>query len=299
MLSKYMKTIGNTPMVRLVRNIYMKLEGHNPSGSIKDRSINNMIKNLTTRTTATRTTATTSTKCLVTSGSAGLALYNTYTKQDTCDDSLVVIPLKYSQKKGPSTLLNKPHIKVHKSFDSLVLSQNNDTKPSFRALLLDDEFINILDKTNDAIVKYDWTLLDQHHNTDCVDCHKKTASEIMHQLPTVTDVVCTTGTGGTAAGLIKYLPNRVTVHARTSVSGEIDGLGDVGRYDNYCDTQMISGYYDCKYKHNDAIKYMSYINDQCGMRVGESTGVALWLANEINVRPNMNIVVISADGRVC
>ena len=39
-------TIGNTPMVKLNNNIYMKLEGHNPSGSIKDRSISNMIHNI-------------------------------------------------------------------------------------------------------------------------------------------------------------------------------------------------------------------------------------------------------------
>jgi len=286
-----MSNIGNTPMVRLDRsNIYMKLEGHNPSGSIKDRSINNMINNINNDILNTSTT------CLVTSGSAGLALYNVYNELDIKSDALVVLPLKYSKKTNPSLLLSKQYIKIHDSFESLIQSQKKDNMPRFRVLLIDDEFINILHDTEEAVNKNGWTLLDQHHNMDCVDCHEITAKEILHQLPGVTDVVCTTGTGGTAAGLIKYLPDSVNIHARTSVSGEIDGLGDVGRYDNFCDTQLITGYYNCEYNHDDAIKYMNYIKDKHLLSVGESTGVALWLANEINVRPNMNIVVISADG---
>ena len=39
MYKNYIKSIGNTPLVRINReNIFLKLEGHNPSGSIKDRS---------------------------------------------------------------------------------------------------------------------------------------------------------------------------------------------------------------------------------------------------------------------
>ena len=283
-------TIGNTPMVRLSDNIYMKLEGHNPSGSIKDRSINNMIHNTNRNILAKKSTG------LVTSGSAGLALHHIHKCKKVTRDTIVVMPSKYATKKSPSLLLKQEDIKIHHSFKSLLNSQNKDCEPQFRVLLLDDNFIDVMNKTKTFAKKNEWFLLDQHHNTDCVDSHRLTVTEIMNQLPDVTDVVCTTGTGGTCAGLIKYLPSSVRVHARTSISGEIDGLGDVGRYDNFCDPEMIEGYYECKYKHKDAVNFQNEMNNKKKYLIGESTGVSLWLANEINNRENMKIVVISPDG---
>ena len=42
--------IGNTPMINLYNvgngNIYIKLESHNPAGSIKDRAVYYMVENL-------------------------------------------------------------------------------------------------------------------------------------------------------------------------------------------------------------------------------------------------------------
>ena len=283
-------TIGKTPMVRLNQNTYMKLEGHNPSGSIKDRSINNMVTNMNSNQLEKTPT------CLVTSGSAGLALHHIHHQRSVKCDTIVVMPSKYATKKSPSILLKQKDVKLHLSFNSILSAQINDTSPRFRVLLLDDNFIGVMDKTKEIVCKKGWILLDQHHNIDCVDSHRETSIEIMNQLPDVTDVVCTTGTGGTAAGLLKYLPDNVKVHARTSISGEIDGLGDVGRHDNFCDPEMIEGYYKCKYRHKDAVEFQREINNEKKFYIGESTGVSLWLANEINTNTNKKILVISADG---
>jgi cysteine synthase len=291
-LKRSFTTIGNTPMVRLNDNTYMKLEGHNPSGSIKDRSINNMISNMNRKQLEITPTF------LVTSGSAGLALHHTHHKRIVKQDTVVVMPSNYSTKKSPSILLKKKNVKIHNSFKSIQSSQIIDSLPQFRVLLLDDNFVDVMTSTKEFVNKTKCNLLDQHHNMDCVDSHLDTACEIMNQLPDVTDVVCTTGTGGTAAGLIKYLPESVKVHARTSISGEIDGLGDVGRYDNFCDPEMIEDYYKCKYKHTDAVLFQNEINDKKKFHIGESTGVSLWLANEINTDKDKKIVVISADGRI-
>ena len=282
-------TIGNTPMVKLNNNIYMKLEGHNPSGSNKDRSISNMIHNINDGILESKSAG------LVTSGSAGLALHHIHKCKKVKKDTIVIMPSKYATKKSPSLLLQKD-VKIHYSFQSILHSQKRDPEPQFRVLLLNDNFIGVMNKTKQFAKNNEWFLLDQHHNTDCMDSHRITVKEIMNQLPDVTDVVCTTGTGGTAAGLIKYLPSSVRVHARTSISGEIDGLGDVGRYDNFCDPEMIEGYYECKYKHKDAVLFQNEINNGKKFSVGESTGVSLWLANEINNQDNMKIVVISPDG---
>ena len=73
MYKNYFKKIGNTPLVKFNKsNIYLKLEGHNPSGSIKDRSITNMVKNINQGHGRDPNKP----YCLVTSGSAGTALYN-------------------------------------------------------------------------------------------------------------------------------------------------------------------------------------------------------------------------------
>ena len=50
--------------------------------------------------------------------------------------------------------------------------------------------------------------------------------EILQQCPDVTDVVVSTGTGATAAGLRKFLPTHITIHSRPAKSGTIEGLTD-------------------------------------------------------------------------
>ena len=66
--------------------------------------------------------------------------------------------------------------------------------------------------------KNQWIKLDQHYNKDCMNTHSKTCKEIIDEFPDVTDVVCSTGTGGTAAGLIKFLPNHVNLELPEELS---------------------------------------------------------------------------------
>ena len=292
----YRNSIGNTPLVRIGDSrIYMKMEGHNPSGSIKDRPINNMMDNICDSELNNNTV------CLVTSGSAGMSLYKLHNvikeNNELNIDSLVVMPKRYASKCIPEKLIQMRDVKIHRSFDSVLKSQSKGTTQSFHVLLLDETFINTLQATTTFVSPKKWILLDQHHNLHCMDSHEKTASEIISKLPETTDVICTTGTGGTVSGLIKYLPDRVRVHARTCVSGEIEGLGDVGRYNNYCDTSTIEGYYECNYKLNDAIRFQEKLNKDYKIKAGQSTGASLWLANQIMGQgKNLKIVVISPDG---
>ena len=283
------KNIGFTPLKRYKkRNIYLKLEGYNPSGSIKDRTVSNMIINISDQKLMDKPTI------IVTSGSAGLSLYHIYYNYNIMkmNDSIVVLPLKYSNKTIPKYLLNRPDVKIFYSFESLLFSQKHGDN-GFKILLIDDIFINILEKAKIVSKFNQWNILDQHYNKHCVEAHKRTAHEILTDLPNVTDVVCSTGTGGTVAGLIKYLPQHVKVHSRPSISGEIDGLTDVGIYNNFCDTSSIERYYDSYFDYEKSYLYKEKIKND--FIVGESTGASMWLADSI-YDSNKNIVVISADG---
>jgi len=295
MYKKYINSIGNTPLRCFNKsNIYLKLEGHNPSGSIKDRSISNMVLNIKDKNTP---------YCLVTSGSAGISLYNLHNNLRMKNDIIITIPLKYSNKKIPSMLINKNNIKLHNTFDSVQISNNG----TINIVLIDDIFMNVFSHAKNIINKNQWILLDQHYNTDCIDIHKKTVNEILMDCPDVTDIICATGTGGTAAGLMKYLPSYINVHSRPSISGEIEGLSDVGRYNNYCNPLNICNYYESNYTLDDAIKYKNIIETNSKFLVGYSTGAAFGLAKKINmtdkwltdirkIKSNKKIVVISPDG---
>lgn len=276
-----------TPLRRINRsNIYIKLEGHNPSGTIKDRSITNIINNISNTDLKNKPVT------LVTSGSAGLALYHNYMENNSLNSVNVIIPLKYSNNKHPLKLINKDNVNIGYTLSDI---DNNN----FKVLLINDVFINIVNKTREIVNKKNWTLIDQHQDIKAVEAHKYTAYEILKQLPDVTDVVCSTGTGATAAGLVKYLPSNVRVHARPGVSGEIDGLSDVRKYDNFCNPLSIVDYNKSTYSIKDALKYKNNINNSGYFTVGSSTGAALWLANEINNKyKKMKIVVISPDGKL-
>ena len=69
-------------------------------------------------------------------------------------------------------------------------------------------FIESLQLTNEVVKKEKWVLVDQHHDASGMAAHASTALELMCQLPDITDVVCATGTGATAAGLRNFLPSR-------------------------------------------------------------------------------------------
>ena len=92
------------------------------------------------------------------------------------------------------------------------------------------------------VKEHKWRLVDQHHDVSGMYAHASTALELLCQHPDLTDVVCATGTGATAAGLRNYLPASVNVHSRPANSGTVGGLTDINRYDNFCDANSLVGY---------------------------------------------------------
>ena len=318
--------VGDTPLVQLGEtNIYAKLEGHNPSGSIKDRALSAILLAMIDE---GRLSKQNDTLCLVTSGSAGVSLAQmhralTQSAEFTLD-MLIVMPEAYASKPVPAEIIAMESVTVFRSVSALMAdgAAADKTTARQRVLLLDGAFVDVLAETKEVAAECGWKMLDQHHDDNGLTGHETTATEIMRSLPGVTDVICSTGTGATAAGLRAYLPEHVRVHARPGASGAIDGLSDVGRYNNFCDASTLNGYYECTFDRDHAVEHQEQLLKQYSIVAGPSTGATHWLATEINrigtpvalpeqqqqqqqqqqqpppPPPPQKIVFIAADGRL-
>ena len=157
-------------------------------------------------------------------------------------------------------------------------------------------FIDVLDKTHTIVKNKKWVLMDQHHDACGMDAHASTALELMCQIPGLTDVVCATGTGATAAGLATYLPSHVQVHSRPALSGTVDGLTDVSRYNNFCDVNSLVGYRSEIFDLDDAKTNQAELLDEHGIAAGiRPADVARYL----RVERTTTAAIASATSLVC
>jgi len=281
--------IGATPVVRIEEGIYSKLEGFNPSGTIKDRAVVYTVLKMIEAGKLTDG----STLVLVTSGSAGvsLALLQNTLAQDCGFDlrTVIVMPQAYSHKSAPTKCAGMPGVKV--------VHDEMDTEASSQLLFLDGPFIEVLAQGKALASDNGFEVLDQHYDINGRNAHRSTAMELLDDMPDVTDVVCTTGTGATAAGLREFLPAHINVHARPAQSGTIDGLTDIRRYDNFCDPDTLIGY-DGDFFDTDVAKAGQEHLRNKNLACGPSSGAALQLSKDVKANnPDAKIVYISACGQ--
>ena len=99
----FLNNLGNTPLIKIEAPIYLKLEGHNPGGSLKDRTLSSIILHMICE---KKMKIKGDTLCLVTSGSAGISLKSIHEKiinsSDIEFDVIVVIPKAYANKSIPN-----------------------------------------------------------------------------------------------------------------------------------------------------------------------------------------------------
>ena len=316
--------VGNTPLVEIEDSIYGKLEGHNPGGSLKDRTLSSILIHMMCE---GKLQIKGDTLCLVTSGSAGVSLKSIHEQitsaGDIQFDVVVVIPKAYAHKSTPSVLTEQCGANVYYSLEERDLAvaidrqehENRDEatvspRPSrFDLIYADGLFIDVLAEYQENAKKASWVMLEQHYDSNSMLGHRSTAAEIMQQCPDVTDVVVSTGTGATAAGLRKFLPNNVSVHSRPAQSGTIEGLTDVNRYNNFCNPNSLEGYNTCVFASDDAEACRDDLRDM-GIEAGASSGATFWLARQISRleqestklkkqgQKQKKIVAICADGKV-
>jgi cysteine synthase len=261
--SSILSNVGNTPITQIEPGVWAKLEGFNFSGSIKDRAVTNMVLNMF----ADGKLKDGSTLVLITSGSAGLSLAHVQKAlQEDCGVDLrtiIIMPKAYQQK---SACQKMSVAGVPTFYDEA------DPEAKSQLLLLDGVFMDVMNEGKALAADNGYAVLDQHYDDNSYLAHKNTAIELLAQMPDVTDVVCATGTGATAAGLRSFLPADVVVHSRASESGAIDGLSDINRYDNFCDASKLSNYRASLFEREVAIQHQEMLLQDHELNCGMSTG---------------------------
>lgn len=286
-----------TPMMQVTPNLYAKLEGFNTGGSIKDRAVMQCTMGML----QSGKLRPGDTLCLCTSGNAGRSLLHVQeqlAKKGVEIKVKIFMPKRYFTRVVPSKIAETEGVEVvHGDRESAFYSIPHPGKMSRFLHGLDSEFLESQEQMSKLAKEHGWAVLDQHFDVNSMHAHQSTAEEIFRQVPQMTDVVCTTGTGGTAAGLREYLPPHVNVHARPAKPGAIDGITDVRRYNNFCDVGLLEGFSDCFFDKDTSVDNQQKLQAEFNITAGESSGAAYALAKEIvEADPNAHVVFICADG---
>ncbi len=276
-----LKTLGNTPIVELDKNIYAKLECKNPTGSSKDRAALFMIRQAEMEGKLVPG----GTIIEPTSGNTGIAL--AYFSNLLGYNCIICMPnnvgverINLIEKYGGSVILTPAEFGITGSIDMA----------KDMALEIENSFVPL-----------------QFENKANVTAHfKTTGPEILRDLPECDVVVCGIGTGGTITGIAKYLKMKSDVYIvgvepsespiltkNKKGSHGILGIG-AGFKPNILDMDLIDEVLTVS--TDDAYDTARDIMTRFNVSVGISSGAAYKAALKIKEKmPNKKIVVIFPD----
>lgn len=281
--SSILDTIGNTPLVELKSfsprpgvQIFAKLEGVNPSGSIKDRIAKKMIEE------AEASGRLTPGSILLepTSGNTGIALAMIARVKGY--PFIAVLPDNVTQERRQMLELYGARIILSDG----TLGSNGAVKLAQDLASKDDRYVMLYQYGNDANPR-------AHY--------EGTALEILNDLPDLDVFVAGLGTGGTLTGnarrLKEYNPAIRIVAAEPLQGDAVQGLRSLE--DGFVPPVLDQSLLDAKIlvSSRDAIRRTRQLKDQEGIFAGPSCGAALHAA--LRVAASMErgkIVVILADG---
>ena len=275
-----LETIGNTPLLEYSDNILLKLENFNPSGSIKDRASYNMIKSALESEKINEATVIIE----PTSGNTGIGLAMVCAVLGL--KLIICMPENMSEER-------KKSISAYGAELVLTSAEKGMQGAVDKAFELKKNISN------------SWIPM-QFSNLDNAMAHEQTAYEILNDTDNkVGIVVAGIGTGGTAFGLKKYLPNSVEVYgvepAESPLFTEgnagahrIQGIGanfipEISKFSNLDGIITI--------KSDDAIDEAKNLAKEKGVFVGISAGANLLAAKKLaKENPEKTIVAIIPDG---
>ncbi len=281
--SSILDTIGNTPLVELKSfsprpgvQIFAKLEGVNPSGSIKDRIAKRMIEE------AEASGRLTPGSILLepTSGNTGIALAMIARVKGY--PFIAVLPDNMTQERRQMLELYGARIILSDG----TLGSNGAVKLAQDLASKDDRYVMLYQYGNDANPR-------AHY--------EGTAVEIINDLPDLDVFVAGLGTGGTLTGnarrLKAYNPAIKIVAAEPLQGDAVQGLRSLE--DGFVPPVLDQSLLDARIlvSSRDAIRRTRQLKDQEGIFAGPSCGAALHAA--LRVAASMErgkIVVILADG---
>lgn len=285
--------IGNTPILKINNldtygnNIFLKLEGYNPSRSTKDRIVleiikiaekNGLIKKGTTIIEAT-------------SGNTGISLamicaIKNYPLKIVMPDTMSIERIQLMRAYGAEVILTPGYLGMKACLQKL-----EELKNSIKDVFIPNQFEN----ENNPKAHY-----------------KTTAEEILKDLDNKVDIFfCGTGTGGSFSGTAKKLkeiiPNIKTFPVEPFNSPllskgyigshKIQGMGmSTGKIPSVYDKSLADNIFTAKCE--DAFATTKLLAVKEGILTGISTGAVLSCALEFsknNSNKNLNIVVLSTD----
>ena len=267
--------IGNTPFIKVEENIFAKVEGFNPGGSIKDRIVLNMINEAEKQGILKEG----DTLVEVTSGNTGVGF------------AMVGAMKGYKVKVIMPESTSKEKIKMIKIFGGEVILVE-DIK--FRKAVIEDIKERI--KQGEKLV-----FLNQYENQMNPLAHyEKTAEEILDQAEGKIDYfVAGMGTGGTITGIGRKLKEKypdIKIIGVQPIQGQIiEGLRSLkdGFVPPIIDLDLIDEIYDLEAEK--AIEARDELARK-GILVGPSSGAALCVSKMIKEEnPGKNIVTVFPD----
>jgi [CysO sulfur-carrier protein]-thiocarboxylate-dependent cysteine synthase len=281
--SNILDTIGNTPLVELKSfsprpgvQIFAKLEGVNPSGSIKDRIAKKMVEE------AEAAGKLTPGSILLepTSGNTGIALAMIARVKGY--QFVAVMPDNVTQERRQMLELYGAQI----IYSDGASGSNGAVRLAKELARADDRYVMLYQYGN--------------HANPCAH-YEGTAVEIIEDLPDLDVFVAGLGTGGTLTGtgrrLKAYNPAIKIVAAEPLPGERVQGLRSLE--DGFVPPVLDQSLLDAKIlvSSGDAIRRTRQLKDQEGIFAGPSCGAALHAA--LRVAASMErgkIVVILADG---
>jgi [CysO sulfur-carrier protein]-thiocarboxylate-dependent cysteine synthase len=281
--SSILDTIGNTPLVELQSfsprpgvQIFAKLEGANPSGSIKDRIARKMIEEAEASGKLTQD----SILLEPTSGNTGIAL--AMIAQVKGYPFTVVMPDNVTQERRQMLELYGTSI----IFSDGTQGSNGAVKLAKELAASDDRYVMLYQYGNEANPR-------AHY--------EGTAVEIIKDLPDLDVFVAGLGTGGTITGTARRLKEynpAIKIVAAEPLQGEaVQGLRSLE--DGFVPPVLDPSLIDAKIlvMSADAIRRTRQLKDQEGIFAGPSCGAALHAAlRAAESLDHGKIVVILADG---
>jgi [CysO sulfur-carrier protein]-thiocarboxylate-dependent cysteine synthase len=274
-------TIGNTPLVELKSfsprpgvQIFAKLEGVNPSGSIKDRIAKMMVEEAEGRLPPGAILLE------PTSGNTGIALAMIARVKGY--PFVAVMPDNVTQERRQMLELYGAQI----IFSDGALGSNGAVRLAQELARTDDRYVMLYQYGNDANPR-------AHY--------EGTAPEIIRDLPDLDVFVAGLGTGGTLTGnarrLKEYNPAIKIVAAEPLQGDGVQGLRSLE--DGFVPPVLDQSLLDAKILVSglDAVRRTRQLKDQEGIFAGPSCGAALHAALRVAATMQRGkIVVILADG---
>ena len=281
--SSILDTIGNTPLVELKSfsprpgvQIFAKLEGFNPSGSVKDRIAKLMIEEAE----ASGKVKPGSILLEPTSGNTGIALAMIARVKGY--EFIAVMPDNVTQERRKMLELFGATI----VYSDGALGSNGAVKLAKELASKDDRYVMLYQYGNDANPR-------AHY--------EGTALEIIKDLPDLDVFVAGLGTGGTLTGNARRLKEHnpaIKIVAAEPLQGDgVQGLRSLE--DGFVPPVLDQSLLDSKIlvSARDAIFRTRQLKDQEGIFAGPSCGAALHAALRIaSTMDRGKIVVILADG---